>query len=192
MTTTTDRAGRWRVRDGEEARLTPGAAAAAEVRSRGFLPLRMRSEGSFRGRPAFPGTAVVLGEGTYEVLTETELPEDGLVVYRMRAWPDGEVIRDRVVYGPAFVRTAEAEREQARVRARARPWRVLLYPLVGLLPEQTQVRVCDRLGLYAVTATLVSGLVESLGVMLLLLLIRRTTEPGAAILFVTLLPGLIL
>ena len=192
LTTGTEGTGRWRVRDGEEARLTPGAAAAAEVWSRGFLPFRMRSEGSFRMRPAFPGTAVVLGEGTYEVLSETELPEDGLVVYRMRPWPDGEVVRDRVVYGPAFVRAAEAERKQARVRARARPWRVLLYPLVGLLPEETQVRVCDRLGLYAVTATLVSGLVESFGAMLALLLIRRTTDPGAAILLVTALPGLIL
>ncbi len=192
MTTRTDGAGRWRVRDGEEARLTPGAAAAAEVWSRGFLPLRTRSEGRYALRPAFPGTAVVLGETTYEVLTETELPEDGLVVYRMRAWPDGEAIRDRVVYGPAFVRAAEAERRQARVRARARPWRVLLYPLVGLLPEETQVRVCDRLGLYSVTATLVSGLVESFGVMLALLLLRRIGEPGKAILFVTLLPGLIL
>ena len=190
--TKTAETGRWRVGDGEEARLTPRAEAAAEVRSRGFLPLRMRSEGSFRRRPAFPGTAVVLGEGTYEVLSETELPEDGLVVYRMRAWPDGEVIRDRVVYGPAFVRAAEAERREARVRARARPWRVLLYPLVGLLPEETQVRLCDRLGLYSVTATLVSGLVESFGVMLALLLVRRIGEPGAAILFVTLLPGLVL
>ena len=152
---------RWRTGDGEEARLTPGAAAAAEVWSRGFLPLRARSEGSFRLRPAFPGTAVVLGDSTYEVLSETELPEDGLVVYRMRPWPEGEVVRDRVVYGPAFVRAAEAERERARVRERARPWRLLLYPLVGLLPEEEQERACDRLGLYAVTATLVSGLLES-------------------------------
>lgn len=192
MTTRTDAPGRFRVRDGEEARLTPGAAAAAEVWSRGFLPLRMRSEGGYARRPAFPGTAVVLGERTYEVLTETELPEDGLVVYRMRPWPDGEVARDRVVYGPAFVRAAEAEREEARVRARARPWRVLLYPLVGLLPEEAQVRACDRLGLYAVTATLVSGLVESFGVMLALFVLRRISEPGLAILFVVFLPGLVL
>ncbi len=192
MTTRSDRAGRWRVRDGEEARLTPGEAAAAEVWSRGFLPLRMRSEGSYALRPAFPGTAVVLGDETYEVLSEAELPQEGLVVYRMRAWPEGEVVRDRVVYGPAFVRAAEAERQQARVRARARPWRVLLYPLVGLLPEETQVRVCDRLGLYSVTATLVSGLVESFLVMLALLLLRGVGEPGKAVLFVLLLPGLIL
>ena len=103
----------------------------------------------------------MLGESTYEVLSETELPEDGVVVYRLRPWPEGEVVRDRVVYGRAFVRAAEAERERARVRERARPWRLLLYPLVGLLPEEEQERVCDRLGLYAVTATLVSGLARS-------------------------------
>jgi hypothetical protein len=192
VTTRTEGAAGWRVRDGEEARLTPGGLSAAEVRSRGCLPLRPRSEGSYALRPAFPGTAVVLGEKTYEVLTETGRPGDGLVVYGLRAWPDGEVVRDRVVYGPAFVRAAEAERQQARVRARARPWRVLLYPLVGLLPEETQARVCDRLGLYSVTATLASGLAESFGVMLALLLLRRIGEPGMAILFVVSLPGLVL
>ena len=185
-------AGRWRVSDGEEARLTPGAAAAAEVWSRGFLPLRVRSEGSYRLRPAFPGTAVVLGEGTYEVLSETELPEDGLVVYRLRPWPEGEVIRDRVVYGPAFVRAAERERERARVRERARPWRFLLYPLVGLLPEDEQERVCDRLGLYAVTATLVSGLVESAVMLALLLVASGASDGGRPSMLLTALPGLVL
>ncbi len=160
--------------------------------SRGFLPLRVRSEGSYRLRPAFPGTAVVLGADTYEVLSETELPEDGLVVYRLRGWPEGEVIRDRVVYGPAFVRAAEAERESARVRRRARPWRFLLYPVVGLLPEEEQERLCDRLGLYAVTATLVSGLAESLGVLVLLALFARSGDEGRSILALTALPGLVL
>jgi hypothetical protein len=166
-------AGRFRVADGEEARLTPGAAAAAEVWSRGFLPLRCRTEGSYRLRPAFPGTAVVLGEATFEVLTETELPEDGLVVYRMRPWPEGEVVRDRVVYAAGFVRAAQAERERAAVRERARPFRFLLYPVVGLLPEEEQVRVGDRLGLYAVTATLVSGLVEGFLILLAPVLLAR-------------------
>jgi hypothetical protein len=183
---------RWRVGDGEEARLTPGAAADAEVWSRGVLPLRVRSEGSYRLRPAFPGTAVALGERDYEVLTETELPEEGQVVYRLRAWPEGEVVRDRVVYGRDLIGAAEQERERARVRERARPWRVLLYPLVGLLPEDEQVRACDRLGLDAVTATLVSGLVESAGVIGLLLLLVRSLEGGGAILAVVSLPGLIL
>jgi hypothetical protein len=172
-------AGRFRVAEGEQARLTPGAAAAAEVWSRGFLPLRPRSEGSYRLRSAFPGTAVVLGEDTFEVLTETELPEDGLVVYRMRPWVEGEVVRDRVVYGAAFVRVAQAERERAAVRARARPWRFLLYPVVGLLPEEEQVRIGDRLGLYAVTATLVSGLVEGALLLSIPLLLTRFGAPGA-------------
>ncbi len=183
---------RWRVGDGEEARLTPGASTVAEVWSRGFLPLRVRSEDQFRLRPAFPGTAVVIGESTYEVLSETEQPEEGLVVYRLRAWPEGEVIRDRAVYGAALVRAAEAEREREHVRERARPWRFLLYPLVGLLPEEEQVRLCDRLGLYAVTATLVSGLAESFAAMAVLLLLVRSIEGGGAIMVVVSLPGLIL
>jgi hypothetical protein len=166
-------AGRWRVADGEEARLTPGAAAAAEVWSRGFLPLRSRTEGSYRLRSAFPGTAVVLGGTTYEVLSETELPAEGLFVYRMRSWPEGEVVRDRAVYGPAFVHAAEAERERARGRERARPFRILLYPLVGLLPEEEQVRLSDRFGLYAVTATLVSGLLEAAFILLVPVLLSR-------------------
>jgi len=184
-------AGRWRVRDGEEGRLTPGAAAAAEVWSRGFLPLRVRSPESYRLRPAFPGTAVVLGQTTYEALSETELPEDGLVVYRLREWPEGEVVRDRVVYGPAFVRAAERERGRARLREKARPWRFFLYPLVGLLPEAEQQRVSDRLGLYAVTATLVSGLVESAVVLALLLVLLRNSDPGAAVAILLALPGLV-
>ena len=183
---------RWRVAEGEEARLTPGAFACAEVWSRGFLPLRTRSPGSYRLRPAFPGTAVVLGAQTYEVLSETELPEDGLFVYRLRLWPEGEVVRDRVVYGAAFVHAAEAERERARGRERARPFRFLLYPIVGLLPEEEQVRLSDRFGLYAVRATLVSGLVEGLLVLLVPLLLARrgpayaigavTTSAGFALL----------
>lgn len=178
--------------DGEEARLTQTTLADAEVWSRGFLPLRVRSEGVRHLRPAFPGTAVALGGHDYEVLSETELPEDGLVLYRLRRWPDGEVVRDRVVYGGTFVRAAEEERDRARVRERARPFRLLLYPLVGLLPEGPQERLCDRLGLYAVTATLVSGLAESLGMLVLLSLAGRTAEPGGAIALVTLAPGLAL
>jgi len=184
--------GRFSVAEGEEARLTPGAAADAEVWSRGFLPLRARSEGSYRLRPAFPGTAVVLGSQTYEVTSETELPEDGLVVYRLRVWPEGEVVRDRVVYGAAFVRAAESERQRARGREQARPFRFLLYPIVGLLPEEQQVHLCDRFGLYAVTASLASGLVEGLLVLLLPVLLARggpahaigavTTSPAFALL----------
>ncbi len=140
----------------------------------------MRSEGAFRLRPAFPGTAVALGSRTYEVLSETELPEDGLFVYRLRLWPESDVVRDRVVYGAALVRAARDRRDVARSRARARPFRALLYPLVGLLPEEDQVVWSERLGLYAVTATLVSGLAEALVILLAPVLAARL-GPATAI-----------
>ena len=165
--------GRWRVAEGEEARLTPGAAADAELWSRGFLPLRARSEGSYRLRPAFPGTAVVLGALTYEAAVRDRAARGRALRLSPAPWPEGEVVRDRVVYGPAFVRAAQAERERARGRERARPFRFLLYPIVGLLPEEEQVRLSDRFGLYAVTATLVSGLLEGLLILLVPLLLSR-------------------
>lgn len=183
---------RFRVADGEEARLTPGAACAAEIWSRGSLPLRLRVDPSHHARPGFPGTAVELGGATYEVVSATELPEQGLVVYRLREWPRGEVVRDRVAYGAALVRAAEERRAAERARERARPYRWVLYPLVGLLPEEEQERVCERLGLYAVDATLASGLLESALVLLALLALARTSETGQAISLVTALPGLVL
>ncbi len=177
-------ADRFRVADGEEACLTPEGPTAAHIVSRGYLPLRVRTEDRYRLRPAFPGTAVVLGDSTFEVVEEVEQGEN--LVYRLAPWPEGEVQRDRVAYGPRLVRTAQAEREHARTRERLRPWRWLLYPIVGLLPEEQQDRACDRLGLYAVTATLVSGLVEGLAFLVALWLASRAAVPLLA--FV--LPGL--
>lgn len=153
-------ASRWRVDEGEEARITAGGPAAAEIVSQGYLPLRVRTPEVYRLRAAFPGTAVVLGDRTFEVVDEVETNEG--VSYRLEPWPQGEVERDRVAYGSRFVRAAQAARERAAVRERMRPFRFLLYPLVGLLPETPQERLCSRLGLYAVTATLVSGLCEGL------------------------------
>ena len=178
--------------EGEEARLTPGSAFAAEIRSRGPLPLRARREALHHARPSFPGTAVVIGEAAYEVVAELEPDEAGSVLYGLQPWQDGEIFRERVVYGPAFVRAVAAERRDARLRARVRPWRFLLYPVVGLLPEEQQARACERLGLYAVTATLVSGLLESAVVLGVLLLVGRNAEAGMAIALVVAAPGLVL
>lgn len=180
---------RWRLTDGEEVRFAPDGSA--EVRSQGFLPLRPRSEARHHARPAFPGTALVLAQVTYEVLAEVE-GSGAEVCYRLRPWPAGEVVRDRVVYGLSFVRRILAERDRSRFRERVRPFRALLYPFVGLLPEEEQERACDRLGLYAVTATLVSGLAEALTVIVLLALLIRGSGPAGAILLVTSLPGLVL
>ncbi len=192
MAGTAGTTGRWRLGDGEEARLTPGTAYAAEIRSRGPLPLRARREALHHARPAFPGTAVVLGEATYEVVVEEETPGGGGFVYRLRAWTDGEVPRGRVVYEPALAQAVGSERQRARTRARVRPWRFVLYPLVGLLPEEQQEWLCDRLGLYAVTATLVSGLAESAAVLALLVAIGRGPDTGRSIALLLAAPVLIL
>jgi hypothetical protein len=186
-----------RVAEGEEARLTPEGPTAAQIVSQGYLPLRVRTEDPYHVRPAFPGTAVMLGESTFEVIEEIERGE--AVVYRLEPWPRGEVVRSRVAYGPRLVRAAQAERERARTRRRLRPFRGLLYPIVGLLPEDQQERLSDRLGLYSVTASLVSGLCEALAGPGALWLASRTSDPGrraqlllsTPILMALVLPGLV-
>lgn len=174
------------VGDGEEARLTPEGPEAAEITSRGRLPLRVRSSEVPRLRPAFPGTAVLLGEDCYEVVDERE--EATRVVYRLRRWPAGEAVRDRVVYGPALVAAVRAEREREETRARARPWRAVLYPLVGSLPTAVQERVCERLGIYAVTATLVSGIAETIAFFVAVGAVARVVDRGAHLALLVLSP----
>ncbi len=186
----TDAAGpktRWRFADGEWARLVP---PGAEIESRGPLPLRTRMESHHHARPAFPGTAVVIGDATFEVVHETE--RDGVVAYRLRAWPAGEVTRDRVVYDGRFVQEVEAGRQRMRSRERTRPFRWLISPLVGLLPEDPQAKLCDRFGLDARTATLAGGLLESTLVMMLLDQLARRSDTRAAIVLVVCAPGLAL
>lgn len=165
-----------------------GPPEGGEVRSRGFLPLRVRTEGIPYRRPAFCGTALVLDERTYEVVGETETGAG--VVYALRPWPEGEVVRDRVLYGPRLVRAARIGRERAAVRERMRPYRFLLYPLVGLLPEDEQERLADRLGLYSVTATMASGLAEALLPFLAVWLIARSTDPGLRLVVALLTPAI--
>ncbi len=137
---------RFRVDDGEEARLTPLGPTSAVIESRGSLPLRPRSVAvGVHHRPEFPGSCVQVGVARYEVVEEQAL-ESG-VRYLLQAWPDELVIRDVVTYGPRLVRAAQQERLRAVDRERASRWSFLLAPLVGLLPEQRQLLACDRLGL---------------------------------------------
>ena len=182
--------GIFRVEDGEEAVAPAGEGERAEVRSHGFLPLRVRTEGAPRLRPAFPGTALVLGERTYEVVSETRAAD--AVVYGLRHWPEGEVVRDRVVYGPRLVRAAQADRARAATHERLRPYRFVLYPLVGLLPESEQERWADRLGLYAVKATLISGLSELVLLLLAIRLIARSSDEGLRVVIALASPALAL
>ena len=62
---------RWRIDDGEEARLTPEGPTAASIASRGPLALlRVRVPGHPPLRPEFPATCVTLGERHFEVVAE--------------------------------------------------------------------------------------------------------------------------
>jgi len=176
--------------EGEWAVLTPDGPRAAEIRSRGYLPLRVRDPGEPYRRPAFPGTSVLLGEQTFEVVAERSSAEG--VVYLLEAWPEGEVARHRVAYGVPFVRAVLAERERDATHARLRPYRFVLYPLVGLLPEAEQERWSDRLGLYAVRATIVSGLCEAGLYLLLVWAISRGADAGLRVAIVLLAPPLAL
>ena len=194
MATTAGAAHRFHVGEGEEARLTPGSAFAAEIRSRGPLPLRVRARGA---APRAAGLSRHGGRdrrGDVRGRRRDRSRPEARLRSSTACGPGtaGEIFRDRVVYGPAFVRAVEAERRDARLRARVRPWRFLLYPVVGLLPEEQQARICDRLGLYAVTATLVSGLFESAVVLAVLVLVGRNAEAGMAIALVVTAPGLVL
>lgn len=145
----------WRFRPGEEARLTD---AGAVVVSQGTLPFRARDEGQQYLRAPFPGTAVKLGSGYYEVLAEDA--EGDAVVYRLRPWPADAAIRDQVVYDVRLVRHVLHEREQAERRHKARVWSWMLAPLVGLLPEEEQLVFCDHYGIDSLTATRASCLLE--------------------------------
>jgi hypothetical protein len=178
----------YRVAEGEQAVVRAGPPEEGEIRSRGFLPFRVRTEGVPYRRPAFCGTAIVLGERTYEVIRETET-EAG-VVYSLRSWPEGEVVRDRVIYGPRVVRAAQEDRERAAMRERVRPYRFLLYPLVGLLPEEEQERVALRFGLYTVKATFASGMVEALLPFLAIWLIAKSADEGLRVVVALLTPAI--
>jgi hypothetical protein len=179
---------RFHIAVGEEAVVIAGPPERGEVKSRGYLPLRVRTDGIPFRQPAFCGTALVLDERTYEVVQETVTDE--AVVYALRPWPEGEVVRDRVVYGPRLVHSARADRERAAARERARPYRFLLYPLVGFLPEEEQERTADRLGLYSVTATMVSGLIEAVLLFVGVWLITRSADKAVMVGFVLLSPVL--
>ena len=177
-----------RIAEGEEARAPPGAAATAEVRSRGRLPLRERTRARYHARPEFPGTAVVIGETTFEVLSEHELPEDGP---SCTGSGRGRTVRSRATASCTAWGSSARRRTSVSASAfaaRVRPWRHILYPIVGALPEEQQERVCERLGLYSVTATLVSGLCESLGVLALVSLAARRADPGLQIVLVVTAP----
>jgi len=150
---------RWRIDDGEEARLTPEGPTAASIASRGPFPfLRARSPGQPPLRPAFPGSCVSLADGDFEVVEARE--QDGGALYLLEPWPAGHVRRDRFAYGPGLVRRARALREAEERARRARRFSLVLLPLLGSLPEPLQRTQAERLGFDPPRATQASALVE--------------------------------
>jgi hypothetical protein len=103
---------------------------------------------------------VKLGEQIFEVVEEREEP--GRVVYHLRPWPEGQVLRQTILYGEEFIRGIQEQRLFVEKREKARRYSWLFYPFVGLLPEDEQIRVADRFGLDPIIATFSSGLFEAL------------------------------
>lgn len=150
---------RWRIDEGEQARLTPEGPTAAVVESQGSLPLRVRSEAmGVHHRPEFPGSCVLLGGERYEVVAE-EVVETGFR-YHLEPWRMDAIARHVVEYGPRLVRAAQRERRGAEERAERDRYAPLLYPLIGLLPEERQLAACDSYGLEPRLATLAGVLLE--------------------------------
>lgn len=157
---------RWRVDEGEEARLSPEGPTGAAILSLGSLPLRARSEAmGVHHRPEFPGTCVSLAGARFEVVEEQAL--DTGFRYLLEPWSAENVLRDGVEYGPKLVRAAQRERQRALERERASRWSSVIAPFVGLLPEERQILACDRLGLDPLLAT-VAGAGLEIGLAILL------------------------
>lgn len=153
----------WKVDSGEEARLTPAGPHAARIESRGSLPLRVRSTlGLAAGGRAHPGTAVVLGDRTFEVVGE-EAPSPGSVVYLLDPWPRDQTIRDRVSYGARIVRTAQQERKRRRREPVAAALRLPLALLAALLPEPERAALAARWALNVLRGSLLLAALQVLG-----------------------------
>jgi hypothetical protein len=119
---------------------------------------------------------VVLGDARYEVVQEQ--PLDTGFRYLLEPWQGEQVQRAAIVYGPALIRSAKQERRRALERARASRFASVLYPFVGLLPEERQLLACDRLGLDAQVSTLAGvGLEIGVALMLALSLPGKSASP---------------
>ncbi len=155
------RARDWTAGRGERACLTPAGPTAAVIETRRLLPLRARVGGDGGPRAhGHPGSAVVLGSDTYEVVDVQE--QRGRVLYRLEPWPREQVIRDRVVYGRGFVGAARAERRRLLGHRLIGPFRIPLEMLAALLPSPERRSVADRLALDVLRGTFLVGILQVL------------------------------
>ena len=167
----------WVIEEGEEARLTPTESVAARITSRGFLPLRARTQPESPIHRPFPGSAVVLGDQVYEVLEE-RVTATG-VVYDLGRWREEDVYRGCIVYDSNLIRAVKEHRAFLENREKARPYAWVLAPVVGLLPEEEQIGRAERLGLDPVGTTIAAAIFEILLVLAVLWVLTATTTGSA-------------
>lgn len=105
-------------------------------------------------RGTFPGTAVQLEDGLFEVVDA----EAGF--YRLAPWRSGETARVVVPLDRAWVKKRVATREDQVRREQVRRVLMLLLPLSGALPRVTQMRLEREYDFPAQKATTVSALTE--------------------------------
>lgn len=176
----------WSVAPGEMARLMPEGEYAAEIFSAGDLPLRLPTGRSGNHmHPAFPGSPVLLGEQTFEVV-HAETISGGSLRYGLNPWNEDLIYRRRITYGHAWLSPILAWRQRLARREAVRPWSWLLYPLVGNLPEDLQIAACWQLNLHPRLASISGALLEGFFYLLVYGQIRGTMGQYAALFFLPL------
>lgn len=108
------------------------------------------------GRAA--GTAVVLEGEPFEVAALQR--SSGSEVWTLRPWPDGEAMRTVVTLDREWVEALARELAWRRRANRARWWMIPLAPVLGSAPSSLQQQWASRWSFPAVTASLLSSLVE--------------------------------
>ncbi|MCP3957498.1 MAG: hypothetical protein GY719_06565 [bacterium] len=145
---------------GGDVYLTKGTGSAPRLDLGFNVPdWKARQEGAFH-RATFPGTAVLVGERWYEIVSvATSAGAPRRTYYDLREWDDTAVIRTAFELTPEACQAltqAHREREKRRKQAAA----VALMPVfTGLLPAPDQKRLENAYGVSPVSATMISALV---------------------------------
>ena len=134
-------------------RLPDGAIDLACAVGKGWT---VRRAGT-RTRPEHPGTAVRWGGILLEVIAETPDASGG-VVYRLAPWADRHAIRVLEDYDEASEAARAAERARRAAAVQKRRLSLLLAPLLGHLPAETQVLMESEFGAPARAMTIASAL----------------------------------
>jgi len=119
--------------------------------SKGWTPRRPKTLTSAE----FPGTTVVWGEESFEVLTAEEM-QNGGVRYVLAPWRDEHTIRTLVRYDEESEARLTADYDRARRQRRFSILTRVSGILVGFLPAPVQNRLGNELGVSPMRLTVVS------------------------------------